>query len=371
MMSTRRWAGFGLVLGLLIAAPRGIAAQDSQFGIRSLGTPGRWESIRARSTGGAFGLFDALSPLTEAALLELRQLTASAAGATSYRSSEIAGAKSALRTSRFPVMSLGGPIGHRVALGAGFTTYLDRSYATSQRDSVAIRGVMEPFTDELSNDGAVTDVRFAAAFQAHRRLAIGGAIHLLEGSARATAARHFDDSTTYFNAVERQEVRYDGFGLSASVAAEVTGQLRVAGWFRSDTRLRTTARDVAVDRADLPTGFGAGARWAPTPSARIAGAVAWRSWSDAGANAYDTFGWSVGAELGSSQLPLRLGIRGGQLPFAPGGAAPTETGYSLGTARSFSQGRARIDFGIERLNRKGGGLTEGVWTFLMGLTVQP
>src|SRR2546427_6524823 len=42
-----------------------LSAQDSQYGIRGLGTPGRWESVRARSTGGAFGPFDPLSPLME------------------------------------------------------------------------------------------------------------------------------------------------------------------------------------------------------------------------------------------------------------------------------------------------------------------
>jgi len=31
----------------------------------------------------------------------------------------------------------------------------------------------------------------------------------------------------------------------------------------------------------------------------------------------------------------------------------------------------RLDLGIERLQRKGAGLTERVWTFLLGLTVRP
>ncbi|PYO74762.1 MAG: hypothetical protein DMD67_13085, partial [Gemmatimonadetes bacterium] len=50
------------------------AAQDSQFGVRGLGTPGRYESVRARSTGGAFTPFDPLSPLTEAPLADLAAL---------------------------------------------------------------------------------------------------------------------------------------------------------------------------------------------------------------------------------------------------------------------------------------------------------
>src|ERR1051325_7329366 len=64
------------------------------------------------------------------------------------------------------------------------------------------------------------------------------------------------------------------------------------------------------------------------------------------------------------------GSRGGQLPFGIG-KAPTEVGYSAGLGRSFSQGRGRLDVGIERLQRKGTGLTERVWTLLLGLTVRP
>ena len=59
-----------------------LTAQDSQFGIRGLGTPGRWESVRARSSGGAFAPFDALSPLMEAPLADISTLTATAAGGT-------------------------------------------------------------------------------------------------------------------------------------------------------------------------------------------------------------------------------------------------------------------------------------------------
>ena len=65
-----------------------------------------------------------------------------------------------------------------------------------------------------------------------------------------------------------------------------------------------------------------------------------------------------------------LGARGGQLPFGVG-KTPTEVGYSAGLGRQFSGGRGRLDLGLERLQRSGTGLTERVWTFLLGLTVRP
>ncbi|MGH9260209.1 MAG: hypothetical protein ACRD08_10000, partial [Acidimicrobiales bacterium] len=65
-------AGRLKVAGLLVALWGGVAApaagQDSQFAIGGLGTPGRPEGVRARSTGGAFAPFDVASSQTEAAL---------------------------------------------------------------------------------------------------------------------------------------------------------------------------------------------------------------------------------------------------------------------------------------------------------------
>src|SRR5213076_321507 len=81
-----------VVLTLLATVgPSGrLAAQDSQFGIRGLGTPGKWESVRARTTGGAFAPFDAFSPMADAALADVRRMSASMASGTSWRSTMLA-----------------------------------------------------------------------------------------------------------------------------------------------------------------------------------------------------------------------------------------------------------------------------------------
>ena len=115
---------------------------------------------------------------------------------------------------------------------------------------------------------------------------------------------------------------------------------------------------------------GGGLRFAPSPSVRLAAAVAWRSWSDAGAGAFDTWSWSAGAEVGS-RAPIRFGVRGGQMPFGSGTTAPTEFAVAVGTGRAFSEGRALLDLGLERLERSGSGLKEHVWTVLVGMTIRP
>lgn len=357
---------------LALAAPAAVRAQDSQFGILGLGTPGRWESVRARATAGAFAPFDAFSPLLEAALADVRRGSAGVTLGTSWRSVDAGSVEASLRSSRFPALVIAGPVSRRIVIAGGFATYLDKSFSVTTRDTIRdLRGNDEPVTDEVTSDGAVADLRLAVAARLHPHLAVGVALHGLTGSTRVAAVRRFDDSVTYRNSTARDELAFQGLGGSASALLDLTADLRLAGWIRSDTKLTTDIRGRTAGEQDLPFSFGGGVRWRAGSEAVIAGAVAWRFWGGKSPNAYDTFNWSLGAEIGSVNAPLRFGVRRGQLPFGPGGRAPTEVGVGFGLGRQFSGGRGRLDFGIERLERKGGGLTERVWTFLLGLTVRP
>jgi hypothetical protein len=368
-MSPRR-AGLLLAVLSLAAAPPG-RAQDSQFGIAGLGMPGRRESVRARTTGGAMALFDPLSPFADVALADLGQLTASAQAAASYTRPEFATGTLSLRTTRFPAFTVGGPVGHHLVIGGGFSTYLNRSWDVVTHDTLTLRGLSEPVTDEQASDGGVTDMRLAAAERLSPRLAVGFGIHALTGSTREHTSRFFADSNLYRNTRQVGETQYDGWGFSASALFDPLPALRVAALYRTDSRLRAKVGGTETARHDLPTTLAVGVRWALRPTARLAASATRRDWSVAGANAYNTFEWSVGAELGGETFPLRVGMRGGQLPFGPGGQAPTEFGMALGTGKSFAEGRGRLDFGLERVSRSGGGLKESGWTLLMGLIVRP
>jgi hypothetical protein len=359
-------------LGLLSAVlPSGrLAAQDSQFGIRGLGTPGTFESVRARATGGAFAPFDAFSPLLEASIADVRRMSASVTGGTSWRTVSSGGSDVSLRSSRFPALVIAGPLTRRLVVSGGFATYLDRTFGIITRDTIDLRGVPQPLTDVVNSDGAISDLRVAVAARVQTRLAVGVGFHLLTGSTRVTAIRRFDDSTTYRTSTARDEVAYEGLGGSASALLDLGSDVRVAGWVRSDTKLRADVRGRTTAEDDLPLSFGGGVRWHAGAQASLAGALAWRKWAGAGPYSHDTFNWSLGAEVGSPASPFRVGVRGGQLAFGVG-KTPTEFGVAAGLGKQFSGGRGRLDFGLERLERKGSGLTERVWTFLLGLTVRP
>ena len=370
------WTVRGCVAAALLLAvypSNRLMAQDSQFGIRGLGTPGKSESVRARSTGGAFAPFDPFSPLLDASLADVRRITAGVIGATSWRSVDAGGANASLRGTRFPAFVLAGPITKRITLGGGFATYLDRTFGVLTQDTIVLRGVPEPISDELRSDGAISDLRLAAATRLRSWLAVGAGIHLITGSTRVSAIRRFNDSTTYRNSTSRDEVAYGGRGASLSALADITQDLRLAIWGRSDTRLRASIGGVTKANDDLPLSYGAGIRWHPGSQVGLAGAVAWHKWAAGSSpppNSHDTFEWSLGTELGPPGTPLRFGARRGQLPFGIG-KAPTEFGIAGGLGKVFSGGRGRLDIGVERLDRKGSGLNERVWTLLLGLTVRP
>jgi len=330
------------------------------------------ESVRARTTGGAFAPFDAFSPLSDAALADVRRLSAGVTSGVTWRSVDASGTQSSLRGTRFPAMVIAGPVTRRIVVGGGFSTYLDRSFGVIIQDTVDLRGVPQPVTDQITSDGAISDLRLAVGARLGSRLALGVGLHRITGSTRVTATRSFADTANYRTSTAKDEVAYGATGGSASLLFDVTSDLRVAGWFSSDSRLRADVGGRTVSENDLPLTYGAGVQWRAGAQASLAGTVLWRNWGavQSIANAHDTFSWSVGAEIGSPAAPFRLGLRRGQLPFGVG-KTPTEVGYSGGLGRQFAGGRGRIDLGLERLERNGTGLNERLWTFMLGLTVRP
>src|SRR5882762_7986406 len=286
-----------VVLTLLAAVwPSGrLAAQDSQFGIRGLGTPGKWESVRARTTGGAFAPFDAFSPLTDAVLADVRRMSASMTSGTSWRSVDASGTQSSLKSTRFPALVIAGPVTRRIVVGGGFTTYLDRSFGVVIHDTITLRGVQQPITDEITSDGAISDLRIAVAARLHSRLALGVGLHRITGSTRVNAKRSFADTLNYRTSTARDEVAYGGTGGSASLLFDVTSDVRVAGWFRADSKLRADVGGHTAAENNLPLMYGAGLQWRAGAQATVAGNVTWRNWGavQSIANAHDTFNWSV------------------------------------------------------------------------------
>ena len=369
-MSNRdRWLVLSVLLGAAGASPA--RGQSSPFSINGLGVPGRAESARARGTGGAFAMFDPFSGLTEVSITALGRLSATALGTASYINDDLDGETGTRRNARFPLFQVAGPAWSGVALGGGYSSYLDRSFRVTIKDTIVLDGFPQAVTDDLSSDGGVSDLRIVAA-RRFGPLALGAGFHFLSGSTRILASRTFTDTSLYRGVTQTDEVAFRGSGISASAMLNLGTTIRILGMARSDTRLRSEINAVEVKRNDLPTTVGAGLYWQIAPEASIAGSVMHSTWSTAAdSNAYNTTTWSAGTEIGSRAHPLRLGIRGSRLPFGPGGTAPKEFALSAGTGIIFAEGRGIIDVAFERLRRSGAGLVETAYTGIFGVTVRP
>lgn len=120
--------------------PAAAIAQSSQFGVRGLGLPGRPISAEAFSAGGGFGLFDPESSLNPAALGGLPALTATFEGLQDFRHVENPAGNQSLRETRFPLVTVAGPLKRYPAVvGVSYSNYTSRDFTLASADTVPIR----------------------------------------------------------------------------------------------------------------------------------------------------------------------------------------------------------------------------------------
>ena len=374
-----------LVVLLLAAAPVGAAAQSSQFGVRGLGMPGRSLSTTAFGTGGAYGMFDPGSGLNPAALGRLTALTAGVSTLQDFRHVENPAGTRSLRETRFPYLSVAGPIRkYPGVVGLSFSNYTSRDFTLATADTIILRDVLVPVSDTLSSRGGLSDLRFAGAYRVQDTWIFGGSFHVITGSARLRFRRSFAD-TTYEAATQSSELSYAGVGMSLGVIRNFGPALSLAATVRSDGHVNVDRDSARVSTIDLPYTFGFGARWRPAAKLDLASHVVVKTWSGAnsdllaqgGTGSANTFEVSFGGEFTPdlrrpTRRPLRFGVRYGSLPFSlVEGEQPHEFGLSLGSGIRFAQDRAGVDLGLEHVWRSAGAHSERAFLVNIGMTVRP
>jgi len=374
-----------LLLSLLVAAPAAGSAQSSQFGVRGLGMPGRPLSVRAFSTGGSFGMFDPETALDPAALGRLSTMTAGFASLQDFRHVENPAGSQSLRETRFPHVSVGGPIrSYPAAVGVSFSNYTSRDFTLASADTVPLRDVLVPVSDTFASRGGLSDLRFAGAYRIHDAWVLGAAFHVITGSNRLRTHRAFADAT-YQAAIQSAEVSYAGVGVDLGVVRNFGPALSVAATVRSDGHLNVDRDSARVGTVDLPYAFGLGLRWRVRPKLELASQALLKTWSGAnsdlqaqgGNGAENTVEVAFGGEFTPdprkpTRRPIRFGARYGTLPFAlVPGEQPHEFGVSIGSGIRFAQDRAGIDLGLEHVWRSAGVYSERTFLVNLGMTVRP
>jgi hypothetical protein len=374
-----------LLILVLAALPAAASAQSSQFGVRGLGLPGRALSARAFATGGAFGMFDSESGLNPAALGRVPALTAGFGSLQDFRHVENPAGSQSLRETRFPHVSVAGPVRSRPAVvGVSFSSYTSRDFTQASADTVILRGVLVPVSDTLASRGGLSDLRFAGAYRVQDTWVLGGAFHVITGSNRLRSRRTFAD-TSYQVATQRSELSYTGIGVELGLIRNFGPAFSMAATVRSDGKVNVDRDSARVGTIDLPYTFGLGLRWRARPKLELASQVVMKTWSGAnsdllaqgGTGADNSTEVSLGAEYTPdlrrpARRPIRFGARYGILPFnlIPG-QRPHELGVSLGSGIRFAQDRAGIDLGLEHVWRSAGLYSERAFLVNLGVTVRP
>lgn len=374
-----------LLVFALAVAPVAVSAQSSQFGVRGLGMPGRPIGARAFGSGGAFAMFDPQSGLNPAALGGLAALTAGFAALQDFRHVENPAGSQSLRETRFPHLSVAGPIGSRPGVvGLSFSNYTSRDFTLASADTIPLRGVPVPVTDTFASRGGLSDLRAAGAYRFKDVWIVGGAFHVITGSARLSSRRTFEDPA-YQAARQRSELSYTGVGVSLGVVRNFGKAFSVAATVRSDGHVNVDRDSSRVGRIDLPYTFGFGVRWRARPRLELASQAVVKTWSAAnsdflaqgGTGADNTVEVALGGEYTPDpqrpgRRPVRFGARYGTLPFllVPG-EQPHELGVSVGTGIRFAQDRAGIDLGLEHVWRSAGEFSERAFLLNVGVTVRP
>lgn len=373
-----------IFLGLLIAAsPASLVAQNSVYGIRGVGFPGRPSGVRSLALGGGADLLDRASVLNPALAATFRQVTVGAVSGTTYRNYTAAGADvSGLQETRFPLAFLGGGILRSpVSWQLSFSTFAERSFDITTSDTITVDGADVPVEDRRTSDGGIVDVRAAIGWRASPFLAVGGAFHFLVGSSRVTARRTFQtDEFQPFR--ETDALRFSGKSFSGGILWLPNTSVGVAFAGRVNSALRLRLEEDSGPSVAMPASLAVGASLAVTSKLRWMTTARWRSWSRAGddvaavgTSAFDTWEVGSGLEISSAsqgaKFPLRLGIRYAQLPFSPSADQPTEWNYSIGTGAPFAANRAVIDVALLRFQRDGAGASERGWYLTVGITLTP
>jgi hypothetical protein len=374
-----------LLLLALALAPARAAAQSSQFGVRGLGLPGRPLSTRAFSLGGGFAMFDGESGVNPAALGLVTGFGAGFTSVQDFRHVENPAGSKNLRETRFPFLSIVGPIKkYPAVVGVSFGNYASRDFTLATGDTVPLRDVPVAVSDTFSARGGLSDLRFAGAYRVQNAWTFGGALHVITGSTRLRFRRAFADAT-YQTVTQSSELSYAGVGVELGVIRNFGPGFSLAASVRSDGHANVDRDSAQVATTDLPYTFGFGVRWRTGPRLELASQVQAETWSGAnsdilaqgGVGAENTFEVSLGAEYHAdprrpTRRPLRLGLRYGTLPFpVVAGDQPTEFGVSAGTGIRFAQDRAGVDVGLENVWRSSTGFKERSFLVNLGVTVRP
>jgi len=377
------------LLGVAIVAMSGASVAHAQgsLSIQGFGYPPGELSTRALGTAGALGEMDGRSPINPASLAIATAAQVYAQYDAEFRNVTSAGKKSSTMTARLP--NVGGilPVNSRLVIGISASTLLDRTWETSNaRVQPLGPGPTDTvgFTETLKSEGAITDVRLAAAYAITPRIRFGLGFHMFPGSLRLTSNEIFPDTTRYQSITQQTGIGFSGTAFSAGIEADVLPSLGIALSGRKGQTAKMFANDSLLTSATIPDRYSGSIAFSGIPGTIVAARASHERWSQlsglsyAGTRAVDVNDVSVGVESAGPRLGggfpilLRLGIRHRTLPFQVGTQSVEETSFGGGIGVPIAFDHVTLDIAALHTARTGvAGVNEGAYNLSFGLQVHP
>lgn len=379
--STTRGAGFA-AFALALLLPAAVHAQGN-ISTLGFGYPAGQVSTRALGTGAALAESDPLSVSNPASILGFGGSALYFQAEPEYRTLNVGGQTERTRIARYPLVVASIPVSPTIMLGLSFSNLLDRSFETQSRGSQRISDTVLATTNSFRSDGAIGDVRVAAAWVPRNWVHVGIAAHAITGDNRVRNTQVFDDSTRFASLVDTATVGYTGNAYSAGVEFLAGGVLSIGASYRYGGHLSLKRGDTTVSTARVPDRMSVGLAYLGIKGTSIAARTSKENWTamrslgSAALRVSDVWDTSVGADvlgprLGERTVQLRAGYRWRTLPFGLPGVDVTERSFSVGAGTLFSRGRAALDVAAIRSARAATStLSENAWTLSVGVTVRP
>ncbi len=371
----------GIAFGLIAALADNSSAQAA-LSTQGFGFPTGQLSSRAWGTGGSIAEVDPLSPVNPATISMIGTRLVNFQIEPEYRSVSSSGGIDRTTTARYPVVFGAIPIKSWV-MSLGASTLLDRTSTTVFPSTEPINsGERVETTQRERVDGAMDDIRLAAAWSPASWLRLGVGLHGIAGHNLIAVTQSFTDSSQFATFTEERLFGFTGFAASAGV--ELITKLFMAGAsYRQGANVQMASNDTIITSARVPNHFGASLAYTGITNSSIAVRVAHDNWSSLGPlggpgfSAVDGWDSSVGADLAGPRFLgrtvfLRGGFRYRTLPFQADSNTVTEKSFTGGFGTTFANQRVLADVALIRAIRTADvPATERAWTISIGLSIRP
>lgn len=374
-----------------------VAGAQSNLSTQGFGyAPGELSS-RALATGGAVGEIDPWSPINPSSIAVFTTKVLFFQIEPEYRAVTTPSGIDRTTTARYPVVFGAMPVGDRWVMSLGASTLLDRTSSTTFKRVEQFGADTQTVTTKYDLNGAINDVRLAAATTAFSWLRIGVGAHAFTGSNLVTVGQSFRDSVGFAGFQLQRSLGFSGGAVSLGGQINAQHVVAAASVRRGGT-MRMSASDTLLAMANVPDHYGFSLAYVGIKNSAIAFRASHENWSamngfasaeqappcsGATCSAPQTFhgrdAWdmSIGADMegprfGDYGVQLRAGYRNRTLPFDVSAHEVTERSITGGAGTLLAAGHVGIDLGIARATREASTpASERAWTVSIGLTVRP